>query len=128
MREAAWWCGSHRPTAPGERRNAFAVGENVTEVRLIAEAAFQADLRQGQVGLLDQLLGPGDALATNPVVGRQASAALEGTREMTAGQRAGPCQFGDFQVVAEVVEDQLLDQAFPPGSKTTSGGFVRLRG
>jgi hypothetical protein len=81
----------------------------VTEVRLIAEAAFQADLRQGQVGLLYQLLGPGDALATNPVLGRQASAALEGAGEMTAGQRAGPCQFGDFQGVAEAVEDQLLD-------------------
>ena len=54
------------------------------EMCLIAEATFQADLRQGQVGVLDQLLGPGDALPANPVLRREAGAALERTGKMTA--------------------------------------------
>ncbi|CAI8729440.1 hypothetical protein EMIT0196P_30473 [Pseudomonas chlororaphis] len=119
--------GAQDPAPPGERVDAFAVGEDVAEMRLVAEAAFQADLRQGQVGVLDQLLGPGDALAADPFLGRQAGAALEGAGEMAAGQGAGPGEFGDFQGAAQAVEDHLLDQAFAPGRKATGGGFSGLR-
>ena len=71
------WKSAHGAAAPGERVDAFAAGEDVAEVRLIAEAAFEADLREAQVGAPDQLLGPDDALVANPVLGREAGAALE---------------------------------------------------
>lgn len=93
------------------------MGEDVTKVRLVAEPAFQADLRQGQVGLPDQLLGPGDALATDPGLRGLAGAAFECSGKMTAGQGAGLGQFGDFQRVAKAVENHFLDQAFAPGDR-----------
>lgn len=95
---------------------------------LIAEAAFQADLRQGQVRVLDQLLGPGNALPANPVLRRKAGAAFERTGKMTARQGARPCQFSHFQGFAEVVEDQLLGQIFTPGAEPASGFFSRFSG
>lgn len=59
---------THGLTAPGERVDAFTAGEHVAEMRLITEAAFQADLRQAQVGVLDQQLGAGEALGADPVL------------------------------------------------------------
>ncbi|MNL29725.1 hypothetical protein D3C87_1514180 [compost metagenome] len=56
----------------------------MAEVRLIAEAALQADLRQAQVSVLDQQLGAGDALLANPLLRRAAGAGFEGTGEMAA--------------------------------------------
>ena len=84
----------------------------MTEVRLIAEAAFEADLRQCQVGVLDQLLGSGNPLVTNPVLGRVTGAALERTGKMTAREGASPCQFSHLNGFIETVEDQLFRQSF----------------
>ncbi|MNI74544.1 hypothetical protein D3C73_1306340 [compost metagenome] len=81
-------------------------------MRLIAEAAFEADLRKAHVGVLDQLLGQDYALPANPVLRRESGAALEGAGEMTAREGAGLCQFSDFQAVAEALEDQLFNQPF----------------
>lgn len=91
----------------------------MAEMRLIAETAFQADLRQAQVGVLDQQFGAGEALAAYPVLWRHAGAALEGSRKMTARQRARLRQFGDFQTFAETVEDQLLDPPHPLRAEAT---------
>jgi hypothetical protein len=66
---------THDLTAPGKRIDPFAAGEHVTEMRLIAEAAIQADLRQAQV-VADQQLGASNALLANPVLRREAGAAL----------------------------------------------------
>ncbi|MNS83397.1 hypothetical protein D3C72_1171830 [compost metagenome] len=84
----------------------------MAEVRLIAEAAFEADLREAEVGVLDQLLGQGNALLANPVLWREAGAALERAGEVTARQGAGLCQFSNFQAVAQAFEDQLFNQLF----------------
>ncbi|MNR53422.1 hypothetical protein D3C85_1734380 [compost metagenome] len=60
--------GANRAAAPGKRVDAFTAGEDVAEMCLVAESAFEADLRQAAVGVLDQLLGPGDALLPDPVL------------------------------------------------------------
>ncbi|MNF97817.1 hypothetical protein D3C84_806590 [compost metagenome] len=75
---------AHDPAAPGKRIDPLTAGEHVAEVRLIAEAALQADLRQAQVSVLDQQLGAGDALLANPLLRRAAGAGFEGTGEMAA--------------------------------------------
>jgi hypothetical protein len=62
--------GTSNAASPGKRIDAFAAGEDVTEMRLIAEAAFEADLREAEVSVLNQLFGQGYALVTNPVLGR----------------------------------------------------------
>ncbi|MNY35715.1 hypothetical protein D3C86_1701430 [compost metagenome] len=84
----------------------------MAEVRLIAEAAFEADLRKAQVGVLDQLLGQGNALLANPVLWREAGAALERAGEVTAREGASLCQFSDFKAVTEAFEDQLFNPFF----------------
>ncbi|MNR54484.1 hypothetical protein D3C85_1746760 [compost metagenome] len=61
--------GSQGLTAPGKRIDAFAAGEVMAEMRLVAEAAFQAYLRERQVSGAYQLFGPRNALVTNPVLG-----------------------------------------------------------
>ena len=118
--------GAHRPAAPGKRIDAFAAGEHVTEVRLIAKAAFEADLREAQVSVLNQQLGPGDALLANPFLGRIAGAAFERTGEMTAREGAGPGQFGDFQAFAEAIEDQLFHQPFALRTEPATAGVARF--
>ena len=75
---------AHDLATPGKRIDALTAGEHVAEVCLIAEAALQADLRQAQVGVLDQQLGAGDALLANPLLRRAAGAGFEGTGEMAA--------------------------------------------
>jgi hypothetical protein len=78
------FCIPHDPAAPGKRVDPFAAGEHVAEVRLITEPAFEADLRKAQVRVLDQQFGAGDALLANPLLRREAGAALEGAGEVTA--------------------------------------------
>jgi len=83
----------------------------MAEMRLIAKATFQADLREAQVCLLNQQLGPGNALLADPVLGRKASAAFEGAGKMTARERTGEGQFADFEGFTEAFEDQLFNQS-----------------
>jgi hypothetical protein len=118
----------HHLTAPGKRIDAFAAGEDVAEVRLIAETAFETDLREAQAGVLDQLLGQGNALLTNPVLWREACAALERAREVTARQGASLCQFSDFQAVAQTLEDQLFNQFFALWAEAAGVGLARFAG
>ena len=118
--------GAYHPAAPGKRIDAFAAGEHVTEVRLIAKAAFEADLREAQVSVLNQQLGPGDALLANPFLGRIAGAAFERTGEMTAREGAGPGQFGDFQAVSQAIQDQLLHQPFALWAEAATAGVARF--
>lgn len=118
--------GAYHPTTPGKRIDAFAAGEHVAEVRLIAKAAFEADLREAQVRMLNQQLGPGDALLANPFLGRMAGAAFERTGEMTAREGAGPGQFADFQAVAEAIEDQLFHQPFALRAEAATAGVARF--
>ena len=97
-------------------------------MRLIAEAAFETDLRQRQVGALDQLLGAGDALVANPVLRREPGAALERAGEMTARKGTGSGQFGHFNGLTKALEDQLLDQAFAPWSQAAGRFLSRFSG
>jgi hypothetical protein len=99
--------------APGHWVHAFAAAEQVTEVRLVAEPAFLADLRQAQGGAGDQHLGLLDALLANPFLGRYTGGALEGPGEMAAGQLTGASQFRHLQGASKIGEDQLLDPLFP---------------
>jgi hypothetical protein len=99
----------------------------VAEVRLVAETAFEADLRQAQVGVLDQLLGPGDALLANPFLGRAAGAALERTGEMTARQRTGLGQFGHLQGFAKAIDDQAFHQLFALWTEAACAFCLGLR-
>ncbi|MNI84188.1 hypothetical protein D3C73_1410700 [compost metagenome] len=99
----------------------------MAEVRLVAETAFEADLRQAQVRVLDQLLGPGDALLANPFLWRTAGAALERAGEMTARQRTSLGQFGHLQGFAEAIEDQLFHQLFALRTEAAGAFFLGLR-
>ncbi|CAN2969613.1 hypothetical protein METHPM2_1550006 [Pseudomonas sp. PM2] len=108
--------------SPGHRVDAFAAGEHMAKVRLVAKATFQADLREAQGRAGNQLLGALDALLANPFLGRQPRGALEGAGKVAARQGAGLGQVGDCQAFAEVGKDQLLGDALTPGAQATGGG------
>ncbi|KJR74474.1 hypothetical protein VS28_18830 [Vibrio cholerae O1 biovar El Tor] len=95
----------------------FAAGEDMTEVRLVAEPTFQADLRQAQRGADDQFLGALDALLAYPLLGRQPRGAFECAGKMAARQGAGLGEVGDCQAFAKVGEDQLLGDTFASGGR-----------
>ena len=118
-------CGfTHDLAAPGKRIDALAAGKHMAEMRLIAEPAFQADLRQAQVGVLDQQLGPREALGANPVLRRHPGAAFEGAGKMAARQRTGAGQFGDLEAFAEAFEDQLFDLSFTLRTESDDPGLA----
>ena len=99
----------------------------MAEMRLVAEAAFQAYLRERQVSVAHQLFGPRNALVTNPVLGREAGTALERAGEMTARQRTSLGQFGHLQGFAEAIEDQLFHQLFALRTEAAGAYFPGLR-
>ena len=111
--------------SPGHWVDPFTAGKHMAEVRLVAEPALQADLREAQGGRGDQLLGTLDALLADPFLGRQPGAALESARKMAARQGAGLGQLGDGQAFAEVGQDQLFGDAFAPRAQAASGGQAR---
>ena len=108
--------------SPGHRVDAFAAGEHMAEVRLVAKTAFQADLRQAQGRTGDQFLGALDALLADPFLWRQPGGALERPGKMAARQRAGLGQVGDGQAFAQVGQDQLFGDTFAPGAEAAGGG------
>jgi len=115
---------THDLAAPGKGIDAFAAGEHMAEMRLIAEPAFQTDLRQAQVGVPDQQLGPRKALGANPVLRRQSGAAFEGAGKMTARQRTGAGQFGNLKAFAEAFKDQLFDLPFALRTESADPGLA----
>jgi len=100
----------------------------MAKVRLIAEAAFQADLREAVVGVLNQQFGPGNALGADLVLWRVTGAAFESPGKVAARQCTGVGQIGDFKAIAEAFEDELFHQPFTLRAEAAGAGFARFAG
>ncbi len=79
----------------------------VGQVALVAEAALDGDIGEGDLGVAEEMAGPFDPLADEELVWGEAGRLFEAASEMERAESGGPGDVGEGEIFGEMASDEL---------------------